>query len=371
MGNPLGSVSKAAAVLLIAWGCAPAVASATDHPVTFPSGALPAQYAPSSVEAGVGDTVTFGGAFASHPLVWGDGDFPTQSGGISQAYTFTHAGTFTFHCAIHPTTMFGDVHVAGNQFATPTFSWAPASPVAGQAVTFTAGAFSDPDGTIVRYEWDLDGNGTFEGAGTTPSRTYSSGGTFNVRLRYVDDGHEASLATTRAVTVAAAPVVAGGGGGGTGGGTGGGGTPASPASPTTPGSPSPGSGSGGTAGSTTTPGGGDQGAGPSSADTTAPRVRLSARALTFRAGRASASVTLSAASAVHATLKRGSTVLASGSASLRAGTRTIGLTLTKAGKAALRHARGRKLTATLTITAHRAGAKATRTAKRTLPVRSV
>ena len=38
-----------------------------------------------------------------------------------------------------------------------------ANPVAtGQPVTFDASGSTDPDGTIVKYEWDLDGNGTYE-----------------------------------------------------------------------------------------------------------------------------------------------------------------------------------------------------------------
>ena len=41
-----------------------------------------------------------------------------------------------------------------------TISPNPAKP--GQTVTFNASASTDPDGTIANYEWDLDGNGTFE-----------------------------------------------------------------------------------------------------------------------------------------------------------------------------------------------------------------
>jgi plastocyanin len=231
--SSLGLVSRAAAVLLVAWVWAPHAAAAADHPMTFPAGVFPNySYAPPNTDAAVGDTVTFSGAFAGHPLVWNDGDFPTQSGGATNTYTFTRPGTFAFHCQIHAS-MVGSVHVPGNAFATSDFSWGPASPKTGQAVTFTPGAFTDPDGTVVRYEWDLDGNGTFEATGAAPSRTYTSAGNYNVALRYVDDGHETSPATTHVLTVAQGTISGGGGGaGGGGGGTGGGGTP-SP-SPTTP-----------------------------------------------------------------------------------------------------------------------------------------
>ena len=49
----------------------------------------------------------------------------------------------------------------------------------GQTVTFDASASSDPDGTIAKYEWDLDGNGTYEtDTGTTPTatKTYATAG---------------------------------------------------------------------------------------------------------------------------------------------------------------------------------------------------
>lgn len=234
-------------------------------------------------------------------------------------------------------------------------------------MTFTPGAFTDPDGTVVRYEWDLNGDGFFETTGAAPSRTYTSAGTFNVGLRYVDDSHETSPATTHPLTVAQGPTGGGGGGtGGGGGGTGGGGTPSPSPTPPKPGSPtSPGAdGTGG--GSTTSPSGGEQGAG--TPGTTALRVRLGARALTFRSGHARVTVVLNVAGSAKATLRVGKTVLATGSATLRAGTRTVRLTLTKAGTRALRRAHG-GVRATLTVVARRrAGAKTT-TAKRTLTVK--
>ena len=352
---------------MVAMACVPSTALAGDHPVTFPAGAFPNfTYSPPNVEAVVGDTVTFSGAFSSHPLVWTDNDFPVQSAGASNTYTFTRPGTFAFHCQIH-SSMVGSVHVPGNAFATPDFSWGPASPKTGQAVTFTAGAFTDPGGTVVRYEWDLDGNGAFETTGAAPSKTYTSAATYNVGLRYVDDGHETSPVTTHAVAVAQGTTTPPGGGGGTGGGgTGGGGGTTSPE----PGGSSTGSsGAGGSGGSTTSPGGGEQGTGTSPSGTTALRVRLGARPLTFRSGHARVTVVLNVAGSTKVTLRVGKTVLATGSATLRVGTRTVRLTLTKAGTRALRRAHG-GVRATLTVVARRraAGSKAT-TVRRTLTVK--
>ncbi len=366
MGNLLGSVSKAAAVLLVAWGCVPAAAMAGDHPVTFPFDASPAAYSPSNIEAAVGDTVTFSGAFASHPLVWTDGDFATQPDGTTNTYTFTHPGTFEFHCQIHAT-MVGSVHVAGNAFATPDFSWAPTSPKTGQAVTFTPGAFTDPDGTVVRYEWDLNGDGSFEAVGSAPSRTYTSAGSYHVGLRYVDDSHETSPVTVHAVTVAQGPTTGGGGTGGGGGGGTGGGETTPPTSPK-PGGSAPGSGSGTTGGSTTSPSGGEPGTGTGTPGTTALRVRLGARALTFRSGHARVTVVLNLSGSTKATLRVGKTVIATGSAKLRAGTRSVRLTLTKAGTRTLRRAHG-GVRATLTVVARRSAGAKTTTARRTLTVK--
>jgi len=65
------------------------------------------------------------------------------------------------------------------------------------AITFDASGSSDPDGSIVTYLWDLDGNGSFEKSTTTPrvSRSYSAPGDFAVKVRVVDN---ANAARTRA-----------------------------------------------------------------------------------------------------------------------------------------------------------------------------
>jgi hypothetical protein len=64
------------------------------------------------------------------------------------------------------------------------------------AVTFDASASSDPDGSISKYEWDLDGNGTFEKSTTTPktSRSYETPGVLQVRVRVTDNGNKKDVA---------------------------------------------------------------------------------------------------------------------------------------------------------------------------------
>jgi hypothetical protein len=65
------------------------------------------------------------------------------------------------------------------------------------AVKFDASGSSDPDGSITKYEWDLDGNGTYEKSTTTPkiSRSYETPGLFAVKVRVTDDGNKKDIAT--------------------------------------------------------------------------------------------------------------------------------------------------------------------------------
>jgi len=74
--------------------------------------------------------------------------------------------------------------------ASPTQGYLPLE------VNFTARA-SDPDGSIVRYEWDLDGNGSYETSGTSPSAsyTYQTEGVYYPTVRVTDDA--GAVATDR------------------------------------------------------------------------------------------------------------------------------------------------------------------------------
>jgi PKD repeat protein len=74
-------------------------------------------------------------------------------------------------------------------------------------VSFNGSTSSDPDGMIAKYEWDLDGNGTYEtdtGTTATTTKSYATAGTVNVGLR-VTDNRGATTTVTHALTVNGAP----------------------------------------------------------------------------------------------------------------------------------------------------------------------
>jgi plastocyanin len=368
MGTTVARVTAAVFAACACGGAAavPGPAQAADHPVSFPAGPLPAQYAPAAIEAGPGDTVTFGGAFASHPLVWNTGDFPTRSSGATATFAFARGGTFRFHCMLHPGSMFGTVHVAGDQLATPDFTWAPAAPQAGQAVTFSASAFADPDGSIAAYQWDLDGDGIFESAGAQVTRTYPSGGTVPVALRYVDDGHETSVATAHAVAVAGAP--GGGGAPAPGGGStpGAGGAPSGGGAPGGGATPGGGAAPGGASGTPSSPGGGGgAGSGTTEPGSVTTEVRVSTRSLAFRKGGATVTLRVRTPAKVRVALRQGSATLATGTATVRPGAGRVHVKLTRAGARRLR--RAHKLRATLVVALR--NATATPPVKQTVSVR--
>ena len=79
-----------------------------------------------------------------------------------------------------PTLIVGDI-VPGRAVATAL--------QLGALVSYTAAASSDEDGSITKYEWDLDGDGTFEKTttGATTSRRYTAPGAITVKVRVTDD----------------------------------------------------------------------------------------------------------------------------------------------------------------------------------------
>lgn len=78
--------------------------------------------------------------------------------------------------------------------------------------TFDASPSRDPDGTIARYDWDFDGNGTYDqSTGATPkvTHTYSNAGAAHLGVQVTDDdGATASTSTALVVEAKCVPSVA-------------------------------------------------------------------------------------------------------------------------------------------------------------------
>jgi YD repeat-containing protein len=151
-----------------------------------------------------GDPVTFDGSASSDPdgsiakYEWdldGNGSFETDSG-TSPQVTHVYAKSGTYPVSLRVTDDDGGTDVVEHDITVTNrppqaaFTFSPASPRKKDPVTFDAAASKDPDGSISRYEWDLDGNGTFEadtGGSATVTHSYAKVGTYTVSLRVTDD----------------------------------------------------------------------------------------------------------------------------------------------------------------------------------------
>ncbi|MEP6953339.1 MAG: PKD domain-containing protein [Solirubrobacteraceae bacterium] len=75
-------------------------------------------------------------------------------------------------------------------------------------VRFSTTGSSDPDGTIARWDWDLNGDGVYErpDAGPTQTQAYTTFGSRNVRVRATDDHGVQTVRTLALVVANRAPV---------------------------------------------------------------------------------------------------------------------------------------------------------------------
>jgi PKD repeat protein/glucose/arabinose dehydrogenase len=94
-------------------------------------------------------------------------------------------------------------YFAANQPPVASATATPTSGVAPLTVAFDGSGSSDPDaGDTISYSWDLNGDGVYgDSTVATPSFTYTTPGTYSVRLR-VTDNHGAS-STSQPITISA------------------------------------------------------------------------------------------------------------------------------------------------------------------------
>lgn len=136
----------------------------------------------------------------------GDGTYDTFDP-VARDYSFTFTSAGTFNAVLEVMNNLGDVatarcviHVQGSN---PTAS-ANAVPSNGEVpltVNFNCVA-NDPDGSITLFEWDFNGDGTFEFNSPSPTATftYTQPGTFNAVCRVTDnDGNRATARTSTTV----------------------------------------------------------------------------------------------------------------------------------------------------------------------------
>jgi len=110
-----------------------------------------------------------------------------SSSAPSATCTFATPGNRTVSVAVSDGTVTVTRSVTvGVQNQTPTAGFTNPFFGPGQQVTLTSNS-SDPDGTINRYEWDLDGDGSYERTGTARSVTTTFFVPTTVRLRVRDN----------------------------------------------------------------------------------------------------------------------------------------------------------------------------------------
>jgi len=125
---------------------------------------------------------------------------------IAPAYNLAGNVQFTLGAGCAPY----DFGYEGGNFNVPPTAVAQARPNparVGEQVTFDgSGSTDDGPSSELRYEWDFDGNGSYDATGQVQHHTYAAAGTYNARLR-VTDGNGTGLADedTIAITVLARP----------------------------------------------------------------------------------------------------------------------------------------------------------------------
>jgi len=82
------------------------------------------------------------------------------------------------------------------------FTYTPANPKVNQPVSLDASNSYDPDGSITRYYWDTNGDGTYDISSSSPSATvyYLKTGTYTITLK-VKDNDGAIDTTSKTITV--------------------------------------------------------------------------------------------------------------------------------------------------------------------------
>jgi PKD repeat protein len=142
----------------------------------------------------------------------GDGIFDTSDPGArNYTRTFTQKGIYNAVLEVmndrnQITTASVTITVSGRP-PTAAASVNPSNGASPLTVNFT-GSGTDTDGTIVKYEWDFEGDGTFDFTSSTTGNTthvYNSAGTFNAVFRVTDNDGLTATAQVTATAIRVGP----------------------------------------------------------------------------------------------------------------------------------------------------------------------
>jgi PKD repeat protein len=179
-----------------------------------------AKIAASAPVALIGDTVSYSAAGTTDDngiskIEWdldGNGTFETNTGTtLSASRSYGSIGKRTVRMRvtdIYNASATASVDVLIHRAPTAAFTAAPSPAFVGELVTFDGSSSSDDEG-VAKYEWDLDGDGTFEtntAANPTATHTYAQPGNVTVRLRATDTRGVTDIAT-RTLVVQPRPAV--------------------------------------------------------------------------------------------------------------------------------------------------------------------
>jgi plastocyanin len=166
-------------------------------------------YDPAAVKVKIGTTVnwTWATTTLGSPLgrsvtsdTLGGFDSGLRGSGATFNHLFDTPGVYGYH-----DTGGGLQTGSVTAYGTPSLALSPASSTItrGQAVTFQASADTNPGGGALTYEWDLNGDGTYETAGGTSQVVgYPNAGAFTVGVRVTDEvGNQSTAAAAVQVNV--------------------------------------------------------------------------------------------------------------------------------------------------------------------------
>jgi hypothetical protein len=92
-----------------------------------------------------------------------------------------------------------------NRSPTADFTYSPQEPSVGEEVTLDASGSGDPDGTITKYEWDFDNDGTYEKSGQQVTVSFETVEDQLVNLR-VTDSKGATQIKKAKISIGASPL---------------------------------------------------------------------------------------------------------------------------------------------------------------------